>query len=107
MVEGVQFPPPGAGEVIGAWCVVGKVVDGAGVGLQVAGKDVEQGGLAGAILTPQQDDLALAQFQIQPVQHDLTAESLLQTLCAQQNRPMGWFGRRGALVAGFDVGRAQ
>lgn len=93
VVERIEFLPPATRKSVGARGAVSEVFDRTSVGLEVAGEDVEQGGLARTVLAAQQDDLALAKIEVDAVNHDLTAKGLAQTASTEQQRAS--FGRTG------------
>lgn len=87
VVEGIEFLPPAAGERVAARGAVGEVVNLTGIRFQIAGEDIEERGLSRAVLAPEQNDLALAEFEVDAIEHNLSAEGLAQAVGTEQHLP--------------------
>lgn len=68
VIGGVDILPPAARKAVGARGFTGKVMAGSGIELDIAGEDVEEGGLAGAVFPAQEGDFALGEFGIQGIE---------------------------------------
>ncbi len=125
-LEGIDVAVPGAGkrEDRGSWMVDrgwkisdlvalarahdthrwsgGKVGNGAGVGFEAAGEDVEEGGFAAAILAAKEDDLAGADLRRDSIEHDPATEGFAEVAEAQY--PLHKVTGGGLAVGAGDVG---